>query len=230
MQRACHAEEIFIPCLRVVGPSHCQKQEVFIMAFSDYKTISQVQKRYTIRYEEANFITAQGIEPPAAFAEEFELNREHIDIYASEASRSEIIIFPILREIWKHYRQAYSLWVQKRISYNDDLTGIPDYIIAMRSPLGKTVLESPLLITVEAKKNDFEQGWAQCLAELVAAQKINDDADFPVHGIVTDGKLWEFGRLSQDIFTKNIQSYTVDDLSTLFGVLDFVFRAAEKKK
>ena len=147
-------------------PSHCQKQEVFIMAFSDYKNISQVQKRYTIRYEEANFIAAQRIEPPAAFAEEFEISREHIDIYVSEGSRSEIIIFPILREVWKNYRQTYSLWVQKRISYDDDLTGIPDYIIATRSPLGKTVLESPLLIAVEAKKNDFGEGWDQCLAEL----------------------------------------------------------------
>ncbi len=200
------------------------------MAFSDYKNISQVQKRYTIRYEEANFIAAQRIEPPAAFAEEFEISREHIDIYVSEGSRSEIIIFPILREVWKNYRQTYLLWAQKRISYDDDLTGIPDYIIATRSPLGKTVLESPLLIAVEAKKNDFGQGWAQCLAELLAAQKINDDTGFLVHGVVTDGKLWEFGRLSEDIFTKNIQSYTVDDLSLLFGVLDFVFRSAEKKK
>ncbi|OQX11278.1 MAG: hypothetical protein BWK80_44895 [Desulfobacteraceae bacterium IS3] len=200
------------------------------MAFSDYKNISQVQKRYNIRYEEANYIAALNIEPPAAFAEEFEISREHIDIYSSEASRSEIIVFPILREVWKNYRQAYSLWIQKGISYDDDLTGIPDYIIATRSELGKTVLESPLLITAEAKKNDFEQGWGQCLAEMLAAQKINGDADSPVQGVVTDGKLWEFGRLCGDIFTKNIQSYTVDNLPLLFGVLHFVFRSAEKKK
>ena len=30
---------------------------------------------------------------------------------------------------------------------------------------------SPLIICVEAKKNDFEQGWGQCLAELVAGPK-----------------------------------------------------------
>jgi hypothetical protein len=38
--------------------------------------------------------------------------------------------------------------------------------------LGKTVLEAPMVIVVEAKKNDFEQGWGQCLAELAASQKL----------------------------------------------------------
>ncbi len=68
------------------------------MAFSDYKTISQVQTRYHIRYEETNFVTAQPVEPPRHFVEEFEISREHMDIYTSEASRCEIIVFPILRE------------------------------------------------------------------------------------------------------------------------------------
>ena len=49
------------------------------------------------------------------------------------------------------------------------------------------------MIVVEAKKNDFDQGWAQCLAELVVAQKINQDAKRPVYGIVTDANLWQFG-------------------------------------
>ena len=78
----------------------------------------------------------------------------------------------------------------------------------------------------EAKKNDFEQGWEQCLAELVAAQKLNADAQRPVYGIVTDGKLWEFGKLRADRFIKNTEGYTVDHLPVLFGVLHEVFQAA----
>jgi len=113
------------------------------MAFSDYKNISQVQKRYNIRYEEADFIAAQITEPPTAFVEEFEISREHIDIYSSEASRSEIIVFPILREVWKDYRQRYSLWIQKSISYDDDLTGIPDYIIATGRNLARPCWNHP---------------------------------------------------------------------------------------
>jgi hypothetical protein len=65
----------------------------------------------------------------------------------------------------------------------------------------------------------------RCLAELIAAQKINGDDAFTVYGIVTDGKLWEFGKLCGDIFTKNAESFTVDDLARLFGVLNHVFQA-----
>ena len=199
------------------------------MAFSDYKNIGQVQQQFRIIYREENFITTQHIEPSKQFLAEFSFNQEHIDIYASEASRAEVIIFPILREVYKKYHHDYSLWIQKSIRYDEDLTGTPDYVISRRSALGKTVLEPPLVVVVEAKKNDFEQGWGQCLAELVAAQKINADPKFQIYGIVTDGKLWEFGKLFHEEFTKNIEGYTVDHLLDLFGVLHFIFQSVVKK-
>lgn len=198
------------------------------MAFSDYKNISQVQKEFGIKYQEENFIAAQAIEPPASFREEFEFSRENIDVFTSEGSRTELIVTPILREVYKQYHNQYSFWIQKSLAYNDKLNGTPDYIIATRSPLGKTVLELPLVVVVEAKKNDFEQGWGQCLAELVAAQKINQNANVPVHGIVTDGELWKFGKLAGDTFTSNIEGYTVGDLAKLFGAVHFVFQSVSK--
>ena len=198
------------------------------MAFSEYKTISQVQKEFGVKYKEDNFIVAQDSEPSAVFLEEFEFNRENIDVYTSEASRTDLIITPILREVYKQYHNKYSFWIQKSITYNDKLSGTPDYIIATRSALGKTVLELPLVIVVEAKKNDFEQGWGQCLAELIAIQKINDDADIAVQGIVTDGELWKVGKLMGDTFTSNIEGYTVSNLPRLFGAINYIFQAVSK--
>lgn len=199
------------------------------MAFSDYKNIAQVQKEFRIKYREEKFIPAQDIKPSAQFLSEFEFSLENIDVFTSEGARAEAVIFPILREVYKTYHDKYSLWIQKAIAYNDKLNGTPDYLIGTKSALGKTFLETPLVIIAEAKKNDFEQGWGQCLAELIAAQKINQAAGgvagFAVHGIVTDGKLWEFGKLREDVFTKNIESFTVDHLARLFGALDYVFRA-----
>jgi hypothetical protein len=198
------------------------------MAFSDYKTISQVQKEFGIKYREESFIAAQDIEPPAPFLSEFEFNRENIDVFTSEASRTDLVITPILREVYKRYHDQYSFWIQKTISYNDKLNGTPDYIIATRSALGKTVLELPLVMVVEAKKNDFEQGWGQCLAELIAAQRINGNASVPVYGIVTDGELWKFGKLAGDTFSSNIEGYTVGNLGMLFGALNFIFQAVSR--
>jgi len=200
------------------------------MSFSDYKSISQVQAEFRIRYQEENFIFRHEAHVSSQFIEEFEFNQRNLDVFSSEASRCEIIIFPILREVYKKYHQEISLWVQKPIAYNDKLTGTPDYIVSKKSELGKTFLESPLLIVAEAKKNDFEQGWGQCLAELVAAEHINAAPEWPVYGIVTDGRLWEFGKLTEYVFTKNIAGFTIDELAQLFGALDFVFQQAIGKQ
>ena len=118
------------------------------------------------------------------------------------------------------------LWIGKSIAYDDILSGTPDYLVSTRSELGPRVVGSPLIILVEAKKNDFEMGWGQCLAELVAAQKINADAGFPVYGIVTDGDRWQFGRLVNDTFTEEPMSFLLQDLPALFGAIDAVFKAA----
>ena len=198
------------------------------MAFSDYKTISQVQAEYQIKYQEENFITISEYQPSDIFIKEFEFNQKNLDIFSSEAARCEIIIFPILREIYKNYYQKTSFWVQKSISYDDKLNGTPDYIVSKKSELGKTMLEFPLLIIAEAKKNDFEQGWAQCLSELIAAQYLNNYTEKPLYGIVTDGKLWEFGQLLDKEFTKNLDSFTVTELERLFGVLKWLFDDAIK--
>jgi hypothetical protein len=195
------------------------------MAFSDYKNISQVQKEFGIKYREEGFITAQSIEPPPSFLAELGFNLENIDVFTSEASRTELIISPVLREVYKNYHDKYSFWIQKPMVYSEQLSGVPDYLIATRSALGKTVLELPLVVSVKAKKNDFEQGWGQYLAELVAAQKINGDGGFPVYGIVTDGELWKFGKLAGDVFVRNMKAYTVTDLADLFGAIDFVLRS-----
>ena len=135
------------------------------------------------------------------------------------------MITPILREVYKKFHERYSFWIQKAISYNEKLNGTPDYLIATRSALGKTVLDLPLVVVVEAKKNDFEQGWGQCLAELVAAQKINDKPNKPIYGIVTDGELWKFGKLVDTTFTSNLEGYMVGDLAELFGAITFIFQA-----
>jgi len=196
------------------------------MAFSDFKRISDVQEKYNIEYSEEPFIKAQPINPPEPFTQDFEFNRQYIDIFTSEASRCETIIFPIIREAYRKYSEKYALWIQRSISYDSTLNGTPDYLISTRSKLGKTVVGKPLVMLVEAKKNDFDQGWGQCLSELYAAQQINQDDKLEVYGIVTDAKLWEFGKLQGSLFTQNTYAISLDELSKLFGTLSVIFQAA----
>lgn len=198
------------------------------MAFSDYKTLSQVQREYQIKYDEGTFIEKKSIAPTDHFVTEFNFNIRTMDAFSSEAARCELLIFPILREAYKKLSTEIALWIQKPINYDEKLSGTPDYLFAKRSPLGKTVLELPLLAVVEAKKSDFEQGWGQCLAELVAMQKLNGESTNTVYGIVTDGKYWEFGQLTETLFSKNRESFSIDDLPELLGALDFLLSAASQ--
>ena len=198
------------------------------MAFSDFKAIPEVQERFRIRHVENDFIeTRNGTSPSEHFLQEFDFNREYINILTSEGARCEAIIFPVLREIYKGYAEDYALWIKKPIAYDDLLSGTPDYFISTRSELGKLVVGTPLIMLVEAKKNDFEVGWGQCLAEMVAAQKINEDMENPVYGIVSDGTLWQIGYLVGETFTQNRRSFSVDNLPVLFSAIDSVFEAAK---
>jgi hypothetical protein len=128
--------------------------------------------------------------------------------------------------VYKPFARQATLWIQKPINSDQALNGTPEYLLATRSELGKTVLAMPLLVVAEAKRNDFEQGWGQCSAEMVAAQKLNGDPGRVVYGVVTDARLWQIGKLTGDTFVQNDEAYSLDDLPALFGALHSIFQSA----
>ncbi len=199
------------------------------MAFSDFKAIPDVQEKFRITYATDNLLgTEEIVNPSEQFLNELEFSMQHINVFVSEGARCETLIYPILREVYKGYADGYALWVKKPLVYDQTLSGIPDYFISTRSELGMLTVGTPLIILVEAKKNDFEEGWGQCLAELVAAQKINADTNIPVYGIVSDGERWQFGKLVNDAFIQNRTGFSIDNLPVLFGAINAVFKAASE--
>jgi hypothetical protein len=59
------------------------------MAFTDFKSLAQVQQEYNIKYSEESFISYINLNPSDNFRNEFEFNLENIDVFTSEASRCE---------------------------------------------------------------------------------------------------------------------------------------------
>ncbi|OAD23062.1 hypothetical protein THIOM_001114 [Candidatus Thiomargarita nelsonii] len=192
------------------------------MAFSDFKSIAQTQEEYNIKYCEEEFIEPIDLKPSDFFIKEFEFSEKNMDLFTSEYSRCENVIYPILREVYKTFVDKYSLWSHKSIKYDAKLTGTPDYIFSTKSELGKTVLGLPIVLIVEAKQNDFNEGWGQCLAELVASQKLSQNEESKVYGIVTDGEVWQFGKLVSNVFTKSKSRITITDLDKIFGAIGFL--------
>ena len=72
------------------------------MAFSDFKTIPEVQEKFRITYAENDFFAIEEpvICPSEQFLKEFEFCRGLIDVFEIRRQhRCEAIIFPILKEI-----------------------------------------------------------------------------------------------------------------------------------
>ncbi len=199
------------------------------MSFNNYKSISDVLQQFPFYYQEDNFVQEIEFKIDPYFITRLELILKEGVIFNSESAICENIINPILVEIWLKYKEKLLLWSHQPLKYDDNLSGIPDYIIARRSPRGKVILERPYLILVEAKKDNFEEGWGQCLAELIAAQKLNNDQNKIVFGMVSNGKIWEFGKLQDDIFTKNIKFYTLEELTKLMSAISFLFQETLKQ-
>lgn len=108
----------------------------------------------------------------------------------------------------------------------EDVCGNADYLIAER----RAYLEAPFVCVIEAKKDDFEQGAAQCLVEMKTCQFICQQLGkvINIYGIVTNGEGWKFYRLTPDREISESLLYGIGEMSILLGLLRFVFQQCEQ--
>ncbi|MCU0570075.1 MAG: hypothetical protein MUF49_26315 [Oculatellaceae cyanobacterium Prado106] len=197
------------------------------MAFSSYKTLGEAVKAFQITYTEADFITGVPFPISDYFRQDLQLMMREGVVDNSEFAICENLIFPILKEVWKQYRTHFLLWSHQSLTCDETLSGFPEYILAKRSPLGKVVFDQPYFLLVEAKQDNFDAGWGQCLAEMIAAQRLNGEPPITIFGIVSNGATWQFGKLEANTLTRNIIPYTIYDLDPLFAGVNAVFQQCE---
>lgn len=106
----------------------------------------------------------------------------------SEKARSELIISPVLLEVRTILQRQISIFSGEEFTVDpvQDLSGICDFLISKSPELLE--IEAPAIVIVEAKKADLKIGMGECVAEMVAAQKFNQDKENPIpaiYGIVT---------------------------------------------
>ena len=197
------------------------------MAFTAYKHLEMVVKGFELTYAEADFIVESAFPLNDYFKQRFETIMREGVVDNSESAICENLIAPILTEAWYNHKDFFLLWSHQTLSYDEDLSGVPDYLVAQKSPLGKIVFDKPFFVAVEAKKDDFTAGWGQCGAEMVACQKINKIEGQTIFGIVSNGKMWEFAKLSDRLFIKNLKPYRIYDLDELFAAVKYVFEQCQ---
>jgi len=62
---------------------------------------------------------------------------------------------------------------------------------------------------------------------MIAVQRINNDLDNDFFGIVSNGKVWQFGKIKSDVFTRNKNLYVIQDLDKLFAAVNYIFQQCE---
>ena len=170
-----------------------------------------------------SFPITEKLSPSDYFKNELKITLESVPYNISEFAICETLIYPTLREVWKPYLDIFNIWSRALVRLNINIKGYPDYLIAKRSPLSAIVFEKPYLAVVEAKKDDFEGAWGQCLYEMHAIQQMNEDRDMPVYGVTSSGLIWQFAKFEGRNFTQYSTLFTIEDLDRLFSGLKTLF-------
>lgn len=199
------------------------------MSFSEFKSLSATLKEFQIVYTEEDFVQDIPFEVSDYFRQDLQLMVDEGVVDNSEYAICENLIYPVLKEVWKQYRSNFILWSHEFLNCDAQLSGFPEYILAKRSPLGKVVFDKPYFVLVEAKQDNFDAAWGQCLAEMVAAQRLNENADLIIYGITSNGSFWQFGNLNQAVFTKSNRPYTLYELDRLFAAINYIFKQADRQ-
>lgn len=140
----------------------------------------------------------------------------------SEKARSEMIITPILIEVKKQLESQVSLF--SGVDFNVDqelgLNGFCDFILSSSSE--QLFITAPVLVLVEAKKEDLISGIGQCIAEMYAAQLFNQEQNqniSKIMGAVTSGTNWRFMALKENLVEIDLTEYYLDSLPKILGIL-----------
>ena len=144
------------------------------MAYSDF-SLALVRERFDLTFDESQDLFA-AVSP----AEPSELLRLMLADYlplataiATEKARSEFLIAPILAEVRRRLEGRISLFSGSEFSVDpaQGLQGFCDYIVCASHE--QLLITAPVLMIVEAKREDIIGGLGQCIAAMVAAQQFN---------------------------------------------------------
>lgn len=194
------------------------------MAYSDFRTPEESITAFRLVLQ--NRALFQGIAPidPSPFLlqqlEDLPIATDN----STEKIRNELIVSPILREVCRRFDNKIGYFSGRSLNVDPSigLNGECDFILS--GAPGSVVIQAPLLTIVEAKDADLKLGLGQCIAQMVAAQRFNQQQrqgfDGLVHGAVTTGVQWRFLQLHQEVITIDTGLYTVPfELPLLLGVL-----------
>lgn len=129
----------------------------------------------------------------------------------NETARREVLISRVVLEL-VHYTKA-QLRIEYPIKVTEQLQGYLDYLIRTETEL----------LVIEAKREDLDYGFTQLAAEMIALDQWEKTPEQDILlGVVTTGKIWQFGRLdrARKHIEQGLEQYRVpEDLDSVMRIL-----------
>jgi len=199
------------------------------MAFTDFTSPVKVKEHYPeLIISKQDFIpnNLDNFELTLSFEKDIKFGLQTYK--PSKSFADKFLIVPIINKVWQNCNNL-NLWTEAYIKADDKLQGRPDYLISLLDREQYEVLSLPIIALVEAKQENFTAGWGQCLAEMLACQKLNKSQEVIIYGIVATGQYWEFAKLEGVNFIRNSVSYNLNNLQQILNVVNYIFKQAEKE-
>jgi len=194
-----------------------QKKKIF-SSFDEKKAFKQLKITKLSRWD----IEAQPVQASEFFHQRLARLTSRFNLKYSEKAK-ELLIDAICEEGLEGFNNLI-FWKGAALE-SDELTGNVDYLLTEN----KDYLEAPFLCVVEAKKDDFEKGLAQCMVEMQACQWNNQQLgkNIDIFGIVTNGEGWKFYKLTVAGRVYETLLYSISNLSAILGILHDLFQQCE---
>jgi len=140
----------------------------------------------------------------------------------TEKARSEMIVVPVLLELRRQLKHQISLFsgVDFTVDFSQGLNGICDFIISKNPE--QLFIRQPIITIVEAKNENLNSGFGQCIAEAIAAQIFNQQEGNEIsviYGVVTIGTIWRFLKLVGKTVQIDLSEYYIKDINKILGIL-----------
>lgn len=174
------------------------------MSFRDFK-FPDVVDDLKLNYQEDHlFPNLMQVEVSADLVRRVNIGLELAQGLNCEKGRSEFVIAPFLLDLWMSSGTKFGLFSGYELTVDEDraLNGVCDFLLSRSDFL--YLLRAPILAAVvEAKNDNVNNGFGQCIATMRAAQFFNEAAGRgnPVYGLSTTGVQWKLFRLDDNTVT-----------------------------
>lgn len=190
------------------------------MAYSNFKSLRKTIKTFSLEEIDLRLFAETPVVSPSDWLQQT-LTVAKMFPLTNEKGKSERIISPILAEVAIPYIEKVTLFSGEDLTVEGEkeLSGECDFFFAKHPR--KSVMLAPIITLVEAKDEDMEYGQAQCIAQMYAAQRYNqqEGKEIPfIYGCASTGGEWKFMRLEGQNLYIDIDSYYLNDLAKIIGI------------